>query len=279
MKFNIIGAGRLGKNLALSLMAHGDHQLVAVCNHGLNSAVQAVADLGSGLAVATLADLPAVAVTFMTTPDDCIANLAREWTNPSSIVVHCSGVLGSDVLAPLKHKGCLVASIHPLKAFRKDRVEQDAFQDCYCVVEGDDEAVQLLTALFSQMGALIIPISVVKKSTYHAAAVMASNYLVTLAACAVELLIEAGLPEPQAQDMTQRLMQSSLSNIQQTTHIAEALTGPLMRGDLDTINKHLNAIEAPDINALYRAAAFATLPLTHLDDRALCALRKRLNDY
>ncbi len=260
-------------------MAHGFHQLLAVCNHGLSSAVKAVAELNSGLAVATLTDLPAVDVTFMTTPDDRIANLAKEWTNPGGIVVHCSGVLVSDVLAPLKNKGCLVASIHPFKAFRKDLVEQDAFQNCYCVVEGDEEAVQLLTTLFTQMGALVMPISAVKKSTYHAAAVMASNYLVTLAASAVELLIDAGLPEPQAQDMTQHLMQSSLSNIQQTTHIADALTGPLMRGDLDTINQHLNAIEVPYIDALYRAAALATLPLTHLDDRALCALRKRLNEY
>lgn len=279
MKFNIIGAGRLGKNLALSLMAQGDHQLLAVCNHGFNSAKSAVAELGSGMAVKMLVDLPAVDVTFITTPDDNIASIAKKWANPHGIVVHCSGVLSSDVLTPLKEKGCLVASVHPLKAFRKNLIQSDAFQGCYCVIEGDDEAVQLLTNLFEQMSALVTSILPTKKSTYHAAAVMASNYLVTLAASAMELFIDAGLPEIQAHDMMQRMMQSSLTNIQQTTHMADALTGPLARGDLNTINKHLTAIEAQHIDALYRAAALATLPLTRLDTMTLGALRKRIHEH
>jgi len=278
LRFNIIGAGRLGKNLALSLMSRGGCELVAVCNRRLNRAVAAVSELGSGIAVETLAALPAVDFTFITTPDDRIAGIAAELVISSGIVVHCSGVLGSDVLVPLKKYGCLIASIHPLRAFRKNNLQANALQDCDCVVEGDLRAVELLTTLFTRMGARVMPINPVKKNTYHAAAVMASNYIVTLAGCAVELLMDAGLSEIQAKGMTQRLMQSSLTNLQDTTHVAEALTGPLVRGDLNTIHQHLHAITTPHIDALYRAAALATLPLINLDEDSLQALRKRLHE-
>lgn len=278
MRVNIIGAGRLGKNLALSLVSHADAALVAVYNCRLDSALAAVAELGVGMAVGALADLPAVDVTFITTPDDSIASVAAALPASGSMVVHCSGVLSSDVLLPLKKKDCSVASIHPLRAFRSKHVSPDAFLACDCVVEGDERAVQILTTLFTTLGAQVMPITAAKKRTYHAAAVMASNYLVTLAGCAVELLMEAGLPEKQAQGMAQRLMQSSLTNLHNTNHTADALTGPLARGDLNTIDQHLHAIKTPHIQALYRAAGLATLPLTHLDHEVLNALRIRLNE-
>ena len=282
VRFNIIGAGRLGKNLALALMARGGAQLIAVCNRNINSAVAAVNSLNAGIAVESLAALPAVDITFITTPDDCIASVASvaaALRNTSGIVVHCSGVLGSDVLTPLKERGCLIASIHPLRAFRENYLNPNALQDCDCVVEGDEHAVEWLTALFTCLGAQVMPITAMKKNTYHAAAVMASNYLVTLAGCAVDLLIEAGLPEDHAKGMAQRLMQSSLTNLRDTTHVADALTGPLARGDIDTISKHLQAINEPCIDALYRAAGLATLQLTKLDNEALSALRVLLNEH
>ena len=278
MRFNIIGAGRLGKNLAVSLMSRGD-ELIGVCNRRLCSAVAAVNELGSGVVVETLATLPAVDMTFITSPDDSIASIADELTISSGIVVHCSGVLSSEVLTPVKEKGCFIASIHPLRAFRNNHLPVNAFQDCDCVVEGDPNAVQRLTTLFRELGAQVIPIRAVKKNTYHAAAVMASNYVVTLASCAMELLLDSGLSETQAKGMTQRLMQSSLDNMKNTAQVADALTGPLARGDLNTIHRHLHAIKNPSINALYRAAGLATLPLTRLDDAALHALRTCLNEY
>ena len=279
VRFNIIGAGRLGKNLALSLMTRAGCQLTAVCNRHLHHAEKAVTELGTGIAVATLTDLPMVDITFITTPDDSIASIAAEWVSPSPVVVHCSGVLSSDVLVPLKAKGSLVASIHPLRAFRDNHLQRDALQGCDCVVEGNEDVVCLLTALFSAMGAEVVPIKASKKGSYHAAAVMASNYVVTLAGCAIELLLDAGLTEIQAKDMTQHLMQSSLTNIQNTNHVADALTGPLARGDVGTIETHLQAITAPHIAALYRAAGLATLLLTNLDPSKSDALTRWLNEH
>lgn len=281
MKFNIIGAGRLGKNLALSLLHSGNGQLVALCNRRLQSAMTAVTEVGAGLAIADVAALPEVQLTFITAPDDYTASIALSLAaagslSPGSMVVHCSGVLGSDVLKPLQDSGCLTASIHPLRAFRAHHLNSNAFQDCDCVVEGDDDAVLWLTRCFSQMGARVVSIDITQKSVYHAAAVMASNYVVTLAGSAVALMLDAGLTEQQAQPMVLRMMSSSLANLQQTTHASQALTGPLMRGDLNTINKHLQAIKSSHIGALYRAAGLATLPLTGLDEGILSALSDKL---
>ena len=278
MRFNVIGAGRLGKNLALSLLSRADCELVAVCNQSIQSAVDAVAELGAGLAVGSLTELPIVDVTFITAPDDRLAEIALSLRGVSGTVVHCSGALSSDVLTPLKGQGCLIASIHPLKAFRKNNTQSNAFKDCDCVIEGDELAVDLLTTLFSDMGASVLPILAAKKASYHAAAVMASNYLVTLAGCAVELLMDSGLTETQANSMTQGLMQSSLNNLKHSNHVLEALTGPLSRGDMQTVHQHLQAIKNPSINALYRAAGLATLPLTHLDVNVQDAFRTSLNE-
>lgn len=269
MQFNIIGAGRLGKNLASSMIAHGHHQLMAVCNSNLPSAIETIASLGQGQAVAQISLLPAVALTFITTPDDAIADVVALLVNnafiaPGSIVAHCSGALSSDLLQPLRAIGCKLASIHPLKAFRVNDIRNDSFCGCPCVIEGDIEAVKVLTTVFMQMEARVIPIDVARKNVYHAAAVMASNYIVTLANCARELLSEAGLTSQQAQQITHYLMTSSLTNLQHTENANQALTGPLSRGDLKTISQHLQAVTDPCINALYRSAALATIPLTNL---------------
>lgn len=280
MQFNIIGAGRLGKNLALALVNSRLAQLAAVCNSSLGSAEQAIQQIGSGFAVAHLTELPKVNLTFITTPDDLISSVALQLAQEKQIavdsfVVHCSGVLNSTELTPLKTQGCHIASVHPLKAFRKENLDQNAFKHCDCVVEGDEPAVELLASLFKQLGATIIPIKANAKTIYHTAAVIASNYLVTLAATAAELLQDAGIEAKLAQQMIVNLMTSSLNNVQQASEVKNALTGPLARGDINTINRHLIALDSHPADELYRHAALATLPMTDLDielKKALSAL-------
>lgn len=270
MNINIIGAGRLGLQLAYALSQNGLIQRLTICNQTHASALRAVDTIGTGTAVATLQDLPDADITFITVKDDALPSLADYLAQiaviqPGQIVVHCSGVLSSDQLTPLKKQGCLTASVHPLKAFRAHHLQDNAFRKCDCMIEGHTNAVTLLTELFTRLGANVLFLSPDKKGVYHAAAVMASNYLVTLASCAIELFSEAGLSDTQAQLITQRLMQSSLTHINDVPNVAHALTGPLARGDINTIETHLMAIKSPKINALYRYAGLATLPLTHLD--------------
>lgn len=283
MKINIIGAGRLGLSLARALLENNCAKPLTIYNRRLEPALEAIRTWGPGNAVETLADLPLADITLITAPDDAIARIAAQLAqshlaSPGQMVAHCSGVLGSEVLSPLRESGGLIASIHPLRAFRAGNVPFNAFQGCDCVVEGDAQVAQALTTLFTRIGAHVMPIQASKKAVYHAAAVMASNYLITLAGCANTLFHEAGLSDALAQNITNNLMQNSLTNLKETRQASLALTGPLARGDIQTITKHLNAIPSESIRTLYRAAGLATLPLTRLDDHVLHALKKQLKD-
>lgn len=279
MLVNIIGAGRVGKNIACALVNSGNASLGGVFNNNMARAEIAVQQIGSGIAINKLDDLPDAELTFITTPDDCIARIVTDLTRikrfaPGRIVVHCSGVLSSGVLSPLREQQCFVASLHPLKAFRTGFLDANVFGNCDCVLEGDAQALTILTPIFRQLGANLLKIHPDKKASYHAAAVMASNYLVTLAANAVELFIQAGMESIQAKEVAMHLMQGSLDNIRQSTSMAGALTGPLERGDIVTLRQHLQALNEPSTRALYEAAALATLPLTTLSEQLRTEVRQ-----
>ena len=135
-----------------------------------------------------------------------------------------------------------------------------------------------LNKYFTEMGAHIIPIAASNKVAYHAAAVIASNYLVTLAHCSTTLLETIGFDEKTARTLIYQLMQSSMNNLHQTDSPAQALTGPLARGDTRTIQQHLEAIHTPEIQALYRAAGLATLPMIKQANHVLLELSEKLSD-
>ena len=285
MKCNIIGAGRLGKNIVLALSKAQLISSFAICNRSLESAQKACLELGLGQAIAKIELLPAAEVTWLCCNDDAmsdvVATLAQSQVlKPNSFVIHCSGVLNSDLLKPLKKQGCFVASLHPLKAFKTNYLDSSAFKNLDCVLEGDAEVCEWLTSSFTQLGAQLIAIEPIAKAAYHAAACMASNYLITLAACSEELFLQAGIPPQHSRTMMVTLMQGNLNNLLQTEHIAASLTGPLVRGDVRTLALHLETIENPEIRRLYQSAALSTLSLTSLSEeikeqiRALCSLNE-----
>ncbi|WP_454784818.1 Rossmann-like and DUF2520 domain-containing protein [Legionella sp. WA2024007413] len=269
MKCNIIGAGRLGKNIALSLFKAQLFSSISICNRSLDNAQKACREIGFGQAFDKIERLPAAEVTFICCNDDVIEDVVRtlahsDTLKPGNFVIHCSGVLSSASLAPLRKKDCFVASFHPLKAFKTNYLEPSAFNRVDCVVEGDNEVCEWLKILCKQLNAQLITIKPEAKAAYHAAACMASNYLITLAACSEELFLKAGINNQQSRQMMVNLMQGNLNNLLQTEQIAESLTGPLARGDAQTIALHLDAIDNAEIKRLYQSAALATLPMTQL---------------
>ena len=270
MKFNIIGAGRLGINLALALVKK--HELVAVCNSSLASAKSAVKIIGKGAAVASISELDVADVTFICTPDDVIKNVAHslescENIKPQSIVVHCSGLLKSSVLANLHLNGCKVASMHPFKSFSARVWHNSAFTNCNCALEGDDDACVILTNLLRDIDALPFSIASDKKALYHAGAVMASNYLVTLADISTSLLVQAGVTQESAKNMISNLMQASLDNIAAHKDIADALTGPIARADLRTVSEHVQSIGSAATTQLYKKLGMQTLAFARLKEQ------------
>lgn len=118
LRFNIIGCGRLGKNIAYAFVQNNIAQLNAICNRRIHSSLQAVKLIGSGTAVKTIAELPDADLTFITVPDDKIEQIVEELArfNPfinTQHVVHCNGALSSLCLSPLAELGCQTASVHP----------------------------------------------------------------------------------------------------------------------------------------------------------------------
>ena len=271
MKCNIIGAGRLGKNIALALSTSSIISSIAICNRTFESAQKACADLGFGLPISALETLPAADVTWISCNDDAIAEVVEQLTQrdrlkPGSFIIHSSGVLNSALLSPLKAKGCFIASFHPLKAFKTNYLDANAFKQVDCVLEGDEAVCDWLRSSFESLGAYVTAIKPENKPLYHAAACVASNYLITLASCSEELFLQAGLSTQQSRRMLLNLMQGNLTNLQQTETIAEALTGPLVRGDVKTISLHLDSIKNADILKLYKAAGLASIALTSLTE-------------
>ena len=271
MRFNIIGAGRLGKNIALALSHAEIAVLHSIANLSLTSGKLSCDAIGSGTAVEKIEDLPAADITWITTNDDSIQPIvsllaARALLKPGSFVIHCSGVLNSKLLEPLKKMGCHISSFHPLKAFKTGYLDSNAFLNVECIAEGDEKVCAWLKDSFTRLGAHVMRLNPEAKAGYHAAACIASNYLITLASCSEHLLLNAGFTSEQARIMLVKLMQGNLDNLKASPSIADALTGPLMRGDTGTLSLHLAAIDNPLFQDFYKAAGLATLPLTQLTD-------------
>lgn len=266
---NLIGAGRLGKNLAQVFTKYAIASIQAICNQSIESSNYAWQELGLSGISCSIEQLPAADITIIACSDDAVAavarQLAQQMIQPGSYIIHCSGVLNSSVLEPLKQHGCSLASLHPLKSFKAGYLSADAFAEVPIIIEGDEPACRWLEQVLSGLNAQVLSILPEAKALYHAAAVMASNYLVTLAAASEQLMADTGLEQHVAHKLITQLMKGTLANIEQNSTTATALTGPLMRGDIGTLTRHVHAISDPAISRLYKAAGLATLPLTQLN--------------
>lgn len=275
--FNLIGSGRLGKSLAFALHAHKIAHLQGVYNRQAHHSEAAIQQLGSGYVATSLEKLSPVKFTFITVPDNQIeitaqALAATKVLSAGSIVMHCSGAFNSDLLCSLQAQGITIASAHPFKAFGFSSLQADIFKDCDWVMEGDELALQQISSLLRPLGGFLHRLNHKEdKLRYHTAAVLASNYLITLATESHKLLQEVGFESSLAKSMLERLLQSSLNNLKQSDTPTQALTGPISRGDFHTVKKHLQALDNLATKRLYCAAGLVTLANLHptTSDQAL----------
>jgi predicted short-subunit dehydrogenase-like oxidoreductase (DUF2520 family) len=247
--FNLIGPGRLGRSLARLLHASKAVRVQAIVGRDPQNAREALAFIGAG-ELAQLADLPAADFTLIATADDAIAGvadaLARQGrVRAGEVVFHCSGALGSEILAPLKPCGALLASVHPLRSFAAPEKVIAEFSGTVCAAEGEDEALLRLKPLFAAIGGRSIAIAPEHKLLYHAGAVLACNHLVALLEAALLSLEAAGLPRDAAWGALRPLIDGTLANID-ARGTRGALTGPLARGDRATVVQEIAATAALD---------------------------------
>ncbi len=267
----IVGAGRVGAVLGAALRAAG-HHLVAVAGES---------DASRGRVAALLPDVPilkpsAVAraseVLFLTVPDDMVGNVASILTasgaiRPGPYVVHTSGRHGLAALAEAADFGALPMAIHPAMTFTGTSVDFDRLVGCAFGVTTRPGERAFAESLVADLGGRPMWIPEERRTLYHAGLAHGANHLVTLVAEAMEVLAASGAEDPAA--TLRPLLTAALDNA--LSQGDSALTGPIVRGDANTVRDHLAELVANSPHTLpsYVALARATLSRVVTDGRVL----------
>ena len=225
-----------------------------------------------------------VELIILSVPDDAIAPLASTLRMyGGQAMIHTSGALGADVLAPAMAAGTQVGSFHPLVAFADTERAVTALHGATVTIEADDQLAAMLASMAEAIGATPVRLAAGSKAAYHAAAVLAAGGFVALLDAIAELGRVAGLDEAGSLAIYGDLIEGTLGNAR-ALGIATALTGPITRGDLGTLRAHLDALRthAPRALALYVAAGRREIDLAEgrgaLDADAATAMRRALDD-
>ncbi len=263
LKLGFIGAGTVGTALSIRLSSKG-YQVVAVSSRSQTSArklAQAVSGchaFNNNQDVADTAEL-----IFITTPDDAIASVASEiqWHRGQS-VVHCSGADSTDILEPAKKLGAQVGAFHPLQTFASVKQAIENIPGSTFAVEAEEPLLSTLKDMATALDGHWIELKANDKIAYHAAAVIACNYLVTLVKLATDLWQSFNIPPSQATQALLPLIRGTIHNID-NVGIPQCLTGPIARGDIETIKKHLDALKkvAPALLSTYQELGRQTIPI------------------
>ncbi|THC41408.1 Rossmann-like and DUF2520 domain-containing protein [Massilia sp. Mn16-1_5] len=266
LMLNIVGAGHVGRTLGRLFHAHAVFAIQDVLTRSHVSAEDAVAFIGAGRALAQVSELRPAAVWMLAVGDDQIgpacAALAATGLLKGAIVFHCSGAKASGELAAARQAGARVASVHPVRSFADPVAVAAAFEGTWCGVEGDEEALASLVPAFEGIKARLVTIDPAAKTVYHAASVFAANYLVTVLDAALRAYAAAGVPPEVARELARPLASETLANVFRLGAPA-ALSGPVARGDMETVARQQAALQDWDAptGELYAALVEATKTL------------------
>ncbi len=243
---SIIGAGAVGRSLAFAL-CDGGCIPEAIYSKRTVSASTLARSLGTKIFGAVSVARLSSKIVIISVPDAEIGLVAAQIAENSGslkgmIFLHTSGALTSDELLPLRRKGGSVGSIHPLQTFSKRRSRTE-FTNVHCAIEGDADAVKAARAVARIIGARHFTIRKNEKIVYHIAAVFASNYLVTLLSVSERLGRTISIQEKNFRRIIAPLVNQTVENILRTSP-ADALTGPIKRGDGNTVSKHIRKLES-----------------------------------
>ena len=264
LKLGFIGAGTVGTALAVLLSSKG-YAVVTVSSRSRDSAERLAREVsGCQVAEGNQGVVDAADLVFITTPDDVIGHVAAQlqWHQGQS-VVHCSGAASTEILEPARRSGALVGSIHPLQTFAGVKQAIANIPGSTFAVEAEEPLLSTLKDIATDLNGSWIELRAGDKVAYHAAAVIACNYLVTLVKLATDLWQTFSVPPDRATKALSPLIQGTLNNIN-TIGIPQCLTGPIARGDSGTIKKHLDTLSkvAPTLVATYKELGLQTIPIS-----------------
>jgi len=257
----VVGPGRAGTGLALA-WARAGHDVRLYGRRP--KPVPTPLTLTVGAADDPPPWLTAVSVVVLAVPDDAITPLARSLARAGSlaanqVVLHLSGLLDHEALAALSASGAALGSLHPLQTLVEPRRVPGHLRGAWAAVEGMPRAVATAERLAYDIGLRPFRLRAEDKPRYHAAAVFASNYFVVVEAIAQELLRSTGLSESDAWSALAPLVGGTLDNLASQGPLG-ALTGPVARGDAETVARHL-AVLSGDQRELYRQLGTLALDL------------------
>jgi len=275
VNIGFIGAGTVGTALAVRLKEKG-YPIMGVSSRSLSSAQRLsgmvagcqVYERGQG--VANNCDF-----VFITTPDDAITSVASSinWRSGHR-VVHCSGAASIEILEPAKQGGARIGSFHPLQTFANIEQAIQNLPGSIFAIEAEGELLEELKGMAVALEGDWIELKSEDKPLYHLSAVLACNYWITLVKLSTDVWHSFGIPTPKAITALLPLLKGTLNNLAEVG-LPQALTGPIARGDLGTIKRHLQALKraSPHLLPLYIELAKHTIPIALskgkiTDDRA-----------
>lgn len=255
----IAGAGRIGQAMGRLLRERGE-PVAAVASRDPAHAEAAAYFIGAGTRVASYRELPNLAArVLIAVPDDAVsgvAGLLAEAGMNQGTALHTCGTRGPEALGPLAARGVSCGAIHPLQTAATPEQGVAALPGSAFAIDGDGPAAAWAERIAKILDGLPLRIPAEQRPLYHAAAVAASNYVVGLIDAAVSLLGAAGIGEQDALRAIGPLVRASAENALSLGPV-RALTGPIQRGDVETVALHWRAMAArpASVRELYRACA------------------------
>ncbi|SDZ89057.1 Rossmann-like and DUF2520 domain-containing protein [Microbulbifer marinus] len=282
---NIIGAGKLGKTLGHLWQQQGIFQVQSLCNRTAQSARAAAQFIGAGAACDSIEAMADADCWLIASGDGQIADIAAKLASrfagqADTIVFHCSGALASETLAACKPAA--IASAHPVHSFADPRASLQTLAGSSVALEGDQPAVELLRGAFSALGCETLTIAPEHKSLYHAGSVFACNYLTALMDLSLRTFAAAGIDQQQALQLLKPIvLQTAENNMRLGPE--KSLTGPIARGDVETVSAQLDALQKtdPQLAQCYRQLGLACVELARrgaLPEEAAVRLTELLSE-
>lgn len=265
MNISFIGAGKVGTSLGIYLKKN-NFNVLGYYSRSFSSSEKA-SNLTNSIAFKTLKATLKADIIFITVNDDSIKEVAMNISRlninlENKIFVHMSGALSSCEIGVLKRETTDVVSLHPIQAFADVSNSVEQLQNTTFSIEGGDKAIQKIKNILDKCSNPYFILEENQKSLYHASACVVSNYLVTLLDYGFSILKHIGIPEELAINSFFPLIEANINNIKKSG-TEKSLTGPIARGDLDTIKKHLEAFKENDFNNthLYKVMGDYTISL------------------